>query len=1018
MAIATLATTRYTEVGTYIGQFFLPGAGSLPNEARVVCLVGRGDRTIVIKNNPITRSFVYNEPLTFTAISPHTATLNFPADGTQNLPIALTTRDGVVITANKWAYIQDMYGTYIGIQLVDSAYDPTAQYFFSYQSTSRDVIDPIPTITVAQLAAVSAEVREIQAVGTLQSQQEFTEYKNFVGIYDINPPVGSPSNSNPTTSFSTINITGVSGTGTLILSTSALYSHQYSRLYTVTCTAAPGIAPNRTADFSWTATPVSFGNHALPAVPLNPAADAPTFTMTEGLLNTYTQLLELGVLIDLDFGATNFTVGDTFYFQANGPSLLEIDALNLNTNQYTEFSAITPTLMPLSTGSVVYKSTPSSYVYTNNNLSFVLKVISTTGTSPAPRQAVVVWAGFGSLMPSGSFTLDEFTPSSLTQPLGASGIELTFDFGATHFVEDDQFNFIVNAPRLYYKGKEAVRDTQFTIGNVTYPATNRTAIAGSYLTNTPEGGFGAWQADSSVNQGRFEIPDGLRFYVRNTYLSTLVNPVPSGSMLNTGDQFNMQALFLGGLDFSLLSEETQTISNPSEIATDTAGAITGTVGASYITLNNTPITILSLTEITTSNPVSFAQVPGTPYLIITEPGFGLSSGDLMVNYRWSGLEPAPGQVYYLTALYLRPIEFYNTPFLFLSQTATESFLAPSTVRNDLYIGCEIAWSYNIPGLFVIQVKDSDDDGIFSRADFKVAVNAFAQDKRATDLVVLNFFAALPDQLQVINTANDPFQLHESLTWIGAPIGTNIGSATAIGTLVFLSNNTLAVYGQSPAHGTRILVGSTRATMTIILADSNSTTVTLDGSFVAAALAALNSSFADPKETILLKQITNFDTMQTYTPAENLMLGGNNIVFLEDQGSGVYVIKEDITTDPFSSDTLNINQMVQKQFVTRDIRTTINRSLISMVFTSANAGVVTLQSILVSRLGTLVGNNLIGLYQDDTGKVRDLSPSIDVLVFRDTADPTLFHIGYNYFLATVAKRVYGLYTVNLASGFPK
>ena len=149
-----------------------------------------------------------------------------------------------------------------------------------------------------------------------------------------------------------------------------------------------------------------------------------------------------------------------------------------------------------------------------------------------------------------------------------------------------------------------------------------------------------------------------------------------------------------------------------------------------------------------------------------------------------------------------------------------------------------------------------------------------------------------------------------------------------------------------------------------------------------------------------------------------MLGGNNVIFLADEGNGIYRLKEDVTTDPFSPDTLNINQMVQKQFVTRDIRRTINNSLISMVFPSADAGVLALQSILVSRLYTLVGNSLIGQYQSATGVVRDLDPGADALVFRDQADPTLFHIGYNYFLATTAKRVYGLYTVNLSGGFPK
>jgi len=62
--------------------------------------------------------------------------------------------------------------------------------------------------------------------------------------------------------------------------------------------------------------------------------------------------------------------------------------------------------------------------------------------------------------------------------------------------------------------------------------------------------------------------------------------------------------------------------------------------------------------------------------------------------------------------------------------------------------------------------------------------------------------------------------------------------------------------------------------------------------------------------------------------------------------------------------------------------------------------------------------LIGDYQDDAGKVRSIDPDKDALVFRDPADPSLFHIGYNYFLATTAKRVYGLYTVNLAEGFPR
>lgn len=1015
MAIATLATTRYVEVGTYIGQFFIPGTGTLPNEARVVCLVGRGDRTIIINNNPLLRSFVYNEAVTFSSISPHVATMEYPADGNQSSPVSLATADGVAVSANKWSYVKDLSGNYTQIQIADSTYSPTAVYYFSYQSTSRNVTDPVPAITIQTVKAV-AEVREIQALGVLQGQQEFQEYVDFFGDFEVDAPMGDVTNSNPTTSFSPINTAGVTGTGTIVVDPAALYAHNYNRVYSIVCTASSGVPSTRLATFQWTSTPVSFGNNALPSVPLNPVDAAPTFTLDETNLGSFTQILDLGLVIDLTFGATNFTAGDSFYLQGNGPSLIEIDPRNLNTNQFTEFSAVSPTLEPLSTGSVAITSLTHAYAYTAHNLSFRLKVVSATGTSPT-RQAVFVWAAYGTMMASGSFTIDEVSPTSLVQPLGASGITVTMSFGATQFVAGDMFSFTTSAPRLFYKGKESVRNYQFLTGSILYPAGNRAIIAGSYLTDTPEGGYGAWQADTAINQGRFLLPDGLNFYIRNTYLSTLVNPVPGGSRLNTGDIFKLQARFLGMLDFSLLSEVTQTFSNPADIATDIAGAVTGTIGAKYVVLDHLPVTILSMLSVSTSLPISYTQVAGTPYLVITVPGFGTSNGDVIVNYRWSGLEPAPGQTYYMTAAYLRPIELYNTPFLFLGKTNTQQFLSPSTVRNDLYIGASIAWDYNIPGLFVIQVKDSDDDGIYSRGDFSTAITAFLQDTRATDLVVLNFFTSLPDQLQIMNTANDPFQLHESMAWFGAPIGTDIGSETEIGSLVFLSRNTFAVYGQSPAHGTRVLIGATQATRTITLQDKSSTPVTLDGSFVAAAVAAINSSFTDPKETILFKQVTSFDTMQTYTPPENLMLGGNNILFFANEGSGVFSLREDVTTDPFSTDTLNINQMVQKQFVTRDIRRTINNSLIGMVFPAADTGVLTLQSILASRLNTLVGNTLIGKYQDASGAIRDLNPASDCVVFRDQADPTLFHIGYNYFLATTAKRVYGLYTVNLPGGFP-
>jgi hypothetical protein len=60
---------------------------------------------------------------------------------------------------------------------------------------------------------------------------------------------------------------------------------------------------------------------------------------------------------------------------------------------------------------------------------------------------------------------------------------------------------------------------------------------------------------------------------------------------------------------------------------------------------------------------------------------------------------------------------------------------------------------------------------------------------------------------------------------------------------------------------------------------------------------------------------------------------------------------------------------------------------------------------------LLGRGTIGQYEDDNGNVRKYDPSSDIVVFRDTADPTLYHMFYAYFLRMPIKRVFGLFTVN-------
>lgn len=1021
MAAPELTTTRYVEVGVYIGQFFTPGAGSAANDRRMPCIVAKGDRLFSLANTPILRSFRYQEDLTFPSVGPFLATLDYKANGAQANPVKLYTTTGNPVPTNQWKFVQDLAGDYVQVQILDTAFDPLAQYRIDYQTVSREIADPIPLLTIGTLQGVEAEIRKITAVGPFQDQAFYEEYTHFFDPYEIDVPAADPGNAFLSSDFSAVvGAGGNTGSGVISVSGSASYNHLYNRLYTLTCTSASGVTPLRLANFTWAATPLSAGNDALLQSP-SPGLPALTISIDENVPATLTNIAlddgiddNLGVIVDFAFGLTNFTVGDTFYLQANGAGLIEIDPLvDGNTNQFTDLGAIVPNLAGPSTGTVEISSLPSEYAHTDSNVKFRLVCTSVAG-GLGTRVANFSWAMYGMKFATGTFTVSELVPNSETPLLGATGITLELGFGATHFIVEDRFDWTVKAPRRFYRGKEEARNIQLSVSSVTNLA-NKALYTGGWLADTAEGSFGVWSADTTVSGGQFEINDGLRFYARNGYTSSLINIVPGGSRTQVGDIWLTEARSFGFLDFSLQQEQTETFTNPGQIQTDVTGAITGTVGSKYITLENLPVEILAVRKVSDSSAVGYTLIPSTQVLRLPT-GFDTSYGDLEVIYRWYGSEPEPGQTYYLSGYFLRPLEMYETPFLFFTLGDAQKFLGPNSTRNDAYMGAEISFDYAIQGLYVIQVRNAADDGVYSRGDYKRAINAFLDQPLATDLTVLNSWQNIGDQLNVVDKANDPFERHECLTYFGAPIGTPIGSEREPGSLVFYSRRTFAVHGDSFSHGTRILIGSTKAKRTFTMPGGNAVQVTLDGSFLACALAAKVASFNDPKATVLLEQIIGFDEIETYRTEQNAILGGNNIIFMNDVGEGIGQLMEDVTTDDFAPDTLNLNQMTQKQYVTRDIRRTLTTAIIKQVFPSAAAGVALIEDILQTRLSTLVSRSIMGQYQDDTGNVRGIT-SKDIYVVRDKADPTLFRIGYNYFLATVAKRIFGLFTVSLPGGFP-
>jgi hypothetical protein len=615
------------------------------------------------------------------------------------------------------------------------------------------------------------------------------------------------------------------------------------------------------------------------------------------------------------------------------------------------------------------------------------------------------WSTFGEIGPNGTFTAAQDDPATLVQSL-VFGVDVEIDFGGSNFAVGDEFSFMALAPQIVYTGKDN-RNYTLTHGPTTNPDQETGFVEGEFNTDTPEGSFGQYQVTSTSEfdddlTGHFLFPDNVLLAFRNMQRARV-----EGNQHVVNDVFTFSALDENKIDWSLEQEREQEF-EVDDIIVDVNGAVTGTAGTSYVIIDEVPVEGTVAITLTGSNvPVASLEITASPFIALPIP----PEDPFTIDYRTRGDEADPGQLYYFTGNFLRGDELYNNPILVLDRDDGRTLLGPSTVDNHLHIANELAFDNNVFGVYYIQVADADEDGVFQQTDFKTALLATEEVDGITDRIVLARQDAWGDQLAVNERANDPFEKRESLDWFGAPIGTPIGDRQTPDTLRFISDKTLRVFGQSPSHGTRILVAPTTATVNAVLQSGDTVTVTVDGSFVAGALASLTASFADPANTVLKKNLAGFQSVETYTEKQNVLLGDGAMDYFTDLGNGVIRIEEDTTVDTFAIDFYLISAMTQKQFVTKVVRREMENAVISLVVPSAEAGVGIIKATLSGILLGLLGRGIIGQYEDDSGNVRKYDPSADIVVFRDTADPTLYHMFYAYFLRFPIKRVFGLFTVN-------
>lgn len=563
------------------------------------------------------------------------------------------------------------------------------------------------------------------------------------------------------------------------------------------------------------------------------------------------------------------------------------------------------------------------------------------------------------------------------------GIYLDFTFGTTladNFSVGDTFGFTAKVARNDYNGKEN-RNYDLSITMTTTPH----SVTATYVGNTPSSTFGS----HTFTEGNpLVLPNNALVHARNLTANPSrfnASPVP--------DTFEFSVTFDGLLDWTLQTETTETIGSQ-DILRDLTGAVTGTVGAYFILLRKVPTQVVFVSGPSpTFATIAYNQVTATTVLyFLSNPGMALT-----VKYRHAGIEPQPGATYYMTGYQKRPDTDYDSPQLFTTRDAAREFLAPMTVTNDAAIANEVAWDQDLlslPGVVVCLVKDSDGDGVVTTADYVNAIRVSEQFKGTTDFVVVNQFSAREEFRDSIVNMNDPTIARRRIGYFGFPVSYPIGDEFTSNSRVYVSRRELQVFEETVARGTLAVIGNSYAKKTILVdslgdgaVDSIPTQVTLDGSFLAVALAARVASFNEPWNTIYNLSVSGFDEIEALTDSQMITLQDAGIICCRVEGGSAFYIGT-MTTDETEPSTQQLSGTVQRQYVLSRLQDVVNRRVVGFVADSPEQAAQKLQGELVAELGSMISERKIGKYVDPTtGIARALNPKTDVVAFRDRRDPT-------------------------------
>jgi len=356
----------------------------------------------------------------------------------------------------------------------------------------------------------------------------------------------------------------------------------------------------------------------------------------------------------------------------------------------------------------------------------------------------------------------------------------------------------------------------------------------------------------------------------------------------------------------------------------------------------------------------------------------------------SGIVTA-GATYFVTYRYVRPTSDYKYK-IFYNYDDVVNDLGDDIPANKLVMVAKLALRvFNIPAISVVQVPATE-----TSTDYTNALDLIKYRDVQTVCALTTSSAVQALVAAHVRERSLPVNGRYRIAYMGAAAGTPVGT----------EQNPTSLRGLATGFQFErvVFINATRATYYYNnLTTGEEATTTVDGSFIAAVVAAYRDSFTYPATTLLNRTVPGLtlfaEDYDDYYAENMLTLAGSSSVFLLQNATGGMKVMDDLTTDNSTVERNNINIITAKDYIAKDVAIQMDRTFKgSLIKNRPNyAGVMT--NYLRTLFKTYLNNNII----EAIDTLRVTLPSDR----RDTVN-----IYYSYYAVYTHKYTEGEFSISL------